>query len=167
MILAFFDENGREQMIKCTLCYIEDNGKYLMMFRNKKENDPNAGKWIGIGGKFLEGETAEECMLREVREETGLTLSFWQFHGIVEFRSDAWEFEDMYLFSAKAPEGASVDPDRCSEGTLQWIEKEKVLQLPIWEGDRLFLEKLIAGEDAINMTLKYQGENLVREDEVK
>ena len=146
-----------------------------MMFRGKKPNDPNAGKWIGIGGKFKEGETADECMLREVREETGIELSEYHFHGVIRFRSDAWEYEDMYLYSAKAPAGAAVVPTAaavqitsgagalpdCSEGDLQWIPKEEILNLPLWEGDKLFLRELIAGKDKIEMTLIYEEENLV------
>ena len=161
-----------------------------MMFRGKKPDDPNAGKWIGIGGKFEEGETADECMLREVREETGIELSEYHFHGVIRFRSDAWEYEDMYLYSAKAPaaavdvptgtaeesaagtanapaaaagqitSGAGALPD-CSEGDLQWIPKEEILNLPLWEGDKLFLRELIAGKDKIEMTLIYEEENLV------
>lgn len=139
-----------------------------MMFRGKKPDDPNAGKWIGIGGKFEEGETADECMLREVREETGIELSEYHFHGVIRFRSDAWEYEDMYLYSADAlsaaagqiTSGAGALPD-CSEGDLQWIPKEDILNLPLWEGDKLFLRELIAGKDKIEMTLIYEEENLV------
>ena len=141
-----------------------------MMHRDRKPDDPNAGKWIGIGGKFEEGESPDECMLREVWEETGLQLTDYHFHGIIRFRSDAWEHEDMYLYSAKAPEGAdgglSTGDDAagtidCSEGALQWIDKTEVLSLPTWEGDRLFLEKLLAGDDKIEMTLRYEGEKLI------
>lgn len=172
-------------MIKSTLCYIEKDGKYLMMFRGKKPNDPNAGKWIGIGGKFEEGESPDECMLREVREETGLLLTEYHFHGIIRFRSDAWEYEDMYLYSAKAPTGAAGGPDKsnedaaggsdvksegaalkdCSEGELSWIDKEQIMELPLWEGDRLFLKKLLDGEETIEMTLQYEGETLVNKEE--
>ena len=165
-------------MIQSTLCYIEKDDQYLMMHRGKKPDDPNAGKWIGIGGKFEAGETAEECMLREVREETGIELTEYQFHGVIRFRSDAWEYEDMYLYSAKAPEaktpeakapagaagqfpsGTDALPD-CREGDLQWIPKEDILDLPLWEGDKLFLRELIAGKDKIEMTLIYEEEKLV------
>ena len=155
------------------------------MFRGKKPNDPNAGKWIGIGGKFEEGESPDECMLREVREETGLLLTEYHFHGIIQFRSDAWEYEDMYLYSAKAPagaaggasEGSSTSQDsstskdsgaalaECSEGELSWIDKERIMELPLWEGDRLFLKKLLDGEETIEMTLQYEGETLVNKEE--
>ena len=146
-------------MIKSTLCYIEDNGSYLMLLRGKKPNDPNAGKWIGVGGKLEPGESPDECMLREVREETGLKLSDYHFHGVIKFRSDAWEYEDMYLYSAKAPEAAALA--ECSEGELRWIAKEKVMDLPLWEGDRIFLRELLDGKKQINMTLKYEEDKLV------
>ena len=145
-------------MINTTLCYIEQNGKYLMLNRNKKENDLNEGKWIGIGGKFEPGETPEECLEREVLEETGFKLEEYTFHGIIHFRSDK-EDEEMYLYTAKAPLDAT--PISCDEGTLAWIDKNKVLDLPIWEGDMLFLEKLIAGKKPIEMTLVYEGDKLV------
>ena len=145
-------------MINTTLCYIEYNGKYLMLNRNKKKNDLNEGKWIGIGGKFEENESPEECLLREVFEETGLKLTEYIFHGIIHFRSDK-EDEEMYLYTGKV----STDelPINCDEGTLAWVEKSKVLDLPTWEGDRLFLEKLIAGEKVVEMTLVYEGDKLV------
>lgn len=145
-------------MIKSTLVYIRDNNKYLMLYRNKKKSDPNAGKWIGIGGKFEPGETANECMLREVLEETGIRLEKYCFHGVIKFRSDAWEYEDMYLFSADFPKNGQIA--ECNEGEPAWIEEDKILDLPLWEGDRIFLEPLLNGEKSINMTLKYEGERL-------
>ena len=145
-------------MINTTLCYIEQNGKYLMLNRNKKLNDLNEGKWIGIGGKFEPGETPEECLLREVLEETGFELIEYTFHGIIHFRSDK-EDEEMYLYTAKVP--ADAMPISCDEGTLAWIDKDKVLNLPIWEGDKFFLEKLIAGDKSIEMTLVYEGNILI------
>lgn len=167
-------------MMKTTLCYIEHNDKYLMLLRGKKPDDPNAGKWLGIGGKFLEGETPDQCMLREVREETGIRLKDFQFHGIIRFRSDTWDDEDMYLYSAKAPDGehagsevAHTGPSEagaprigaeiplCGEGELCWIEKDKIMDLNLWEGDRLFLERLLRGDEKIEMTLKYAGEKLI------
>ena len=150
-------------MINTTLCYIEQNGKYLMLNRNKKENDLNKGKWIGIGGKFEPGETPEECLVREVLEETGFELKEYTFHGIIHFRSDK-EDEEMYLYTAKAPVDAT--PINCDEGTLAWIDKDEVLNLPTWEGDRLFLRKLITGEESIEMTLVYEGDKLISADEL-
>lgn len=145
-------------MIKSTLVYIRKDNKYLMLYRNKKKNDPNAGKWVGIGGKFEEGETAKECMLREVFEEAGIRLEQYCFHGVIKFRSDAWEYEDMYLFTADFPGNARIT--ECNEGDLAWIEKDRILDLPLWEGDRAFLKPLLNGEKEINMTLKYEGERL-------
>ena len=142
-----------------TLCYIEKDGQYLMLYRNKKKHDINGGKWIGVGGKFEANETAEECMVREVREETGLTVTQWHFYGIVRFISDV-EDNDMYLFSADGFEG-EIDPS-CSEGELHWIAKEKVLSLPTWEGDHYFLERMLAGEQKIDLTLMYDHDKLVR-----
>jgi len=145
-------------IINTTLCYIEYDGKFLMLLRNKKKNDLNEGKWIGIGGKFEPGETAELCMLREVREETGIELGSWHFHGIISFRSDR-EDEEMYLYSAKL-DSEPVLKD-CDEGVLRWISKDEIMGLNLWEGDRLFFEPLIAGKDRINMLLRYEGDKLV------
>lgn len=135
-----------------TLCYIEKDGQYLMLYRNKKKRDINGGKWIGVGGKFEPGETAEQCLVREVREETGLNVTHWHFYGVVRFIS-ATEDTDMYLFSADGFTG-EVDPS-CSEGELHWVDKDKVLSLPTWEGDHYFLEKMLAGEERFDMTLEY------------
>jgi len=144
--------------INTTLCYIEKDGKYLMMLRNKKENDLNEGKWIGIGGKFEPGETSEQCLLREVREETGLILTDYKLRGIIGFVSDRWDDENMYLYTASGFEG-ELNTD-CNEGELRWIDKDKVMDLNLWEGDRLFLPRLINGESDINMTLHYEGDVL-------
>ena len=142
-----------------TLCYIERGGKWLLMLRNKKENDLNEGKWIGVGGKCEPGETPEQCVRRETFEETGLTLDELHFYGIIHFRSDTWEDEEMYLYSSDDFTGQLKE--QCSEGTLAWIPKEKVLELPIWQGDRLFLKKMLDGELSIEMTLVYRGDELV------
>ena len=144
-----------------TLCYIRNrNNEYLLIHRTKKENDLNEGKWIGVGGKFEEGETAEECLLREVYEETGLTLTRYHFHGVIKFISDKWENEDMYLFSASEFTGTCKSD--CDEGELVWVEKDKVLTLPTWEGDRYFVAPLLEGKDRIEMLVEYKGEKLIR-----
>ncbi len=145
-----------------TLCYIEKNGCYLMMHRIKKKMDLNEGKWVGIGGHFLEGESPEECLLREVKEETGLTLTSYRFRGIVTFISDLWGCEYMHLYTADAFE---EPPERlhfenCPEGVLQWIPKDQVPHLPLWEGDKIFLKLLLKEQRFFSLKLVYEGDTL-------
>ena len=147
-------------MINTTLCYIECDNKYLMLFRDKKTNDINASKWVGIGGKQEPGETMEETLLREVFEETGLTLTAYTPVGLIKFLSDTYEAEDMYLYKGDDFTGELI-PD-CDEGTLKWIEKSDVLKLPMWEGDRYFLEPMLSGRTNLNITLSYEGDKLVK-----
>ena len=180
-----------------TLCYIEKDGKYLMLHRVKKHHDINAGKWIGVGGHVENGETPEECLLREVKEETGLTLISYRLHGLVTFLSDACEPELMCVFTADAFDGELIESDEgelawvdksetaasaslsgavdkhsseasdtklleCSEGTLQWVDKSQVLALPTWEGDRVFLERLLSGDERFfSIKLRYEADKLV------
>ena len=145
-------------MKNTTLCYIEKDNKYLMLKRDKKENDVNEGKWIGIGGHFEEGESPEECLLREVYEETGLTLSSYKFRGIITFISDKWETEYMHLFTADKFTG---EMHQCNEGTLKWIEKDNVLNLNIWEGDKIFLKLLLTENEFFSLKLVYEGDKLI------
>ena len=145
-------------MRNTTLCYLERGRDYLMLHRVKKEVDENKDKWIGIGGKFEEGESPEDCLLREVREETGLTLTSWRYRGIVTFVSDEWGTEYMHLFTADAWEG-QIRQD-CDEGVLEWIDREKLLSLPIWEGDKIFLRLLDEGAPFFSLKLRYEGERL-------
>ena len=142
-----------------TLCYIEnERGEYLMLHRTKKENDLNQGKWIGVGGKFEDAETPEECLLREVYEETGLTLDDYRFRGIVTFLSDEWEGEYMHLFTART----SAEPLKdCPEGVLKWVPKNEVLNLRLWEGDRIFLKELVEHGRVFSLKLSYEGDTLV------
>ena len=180
-----------------TLCYIEKEGKYLMLHRVKKHHDINAGKWIGVGGHVENGETPEECLLREVREETGLGLTAYRLRGLVTFLSDVCEPELMCVFTADAFDGELIERDEgelawveksqtavpisssdavdkrqaaasdtklveCSEGTLHWVDKSKVLGLPTWEGDRVFLERLLSGDERFfSIKLRYEGDKLV------
>ena len=146
-------------MIRTTLCYIEKNNQYLMLHRNKKSNDLNAQKWIGVGGKFQEGETVEECLIREVFEETNLTLTKFEYVGMIKFISDTWEDEDMYLFKGTDFEGELIED--CPEGTLKWVPAEEVLNLPTWEGDKYFIGPLLEGRTNLNMTVRYEGDTLV------
>ena len=140
-----------------TLCYLEKDGKYLMLHRVKKENDVNKDKWIGIGGHFEEGESPEDCLLREVKEETGLTLKDYRYRGIVTFVPDVWPCEYMHLYTATEWTGTMT---QCDEGVLEWVDKEKVLDLPLWEGDKIFFKLLDAGEPFFSLKLCYRGDTL-------
>jgi 8-oxo-dGTP diphosphatase len=142
-----------------TLCYIEQDGKYLMMHRIKKEQDINEGKWIGVGGHFEQGESPEECLLREVKEETGLVLTSWRFRGIVTFTADHVLTEYMCLYTADRYEG-ELNMD-CREGVLKWIPKEDVASLNLWEGDRVFLKLLASEEPFFSLKLSYEKDALV------
>lgn len=145
-------------MRNTTLCYIRRGGDTLLLHRVKKENDENRDKWIGIGGKFEEGESPEDCLLREVREETGLTLDAWRYRGIVTFVSDEWGTEYMHLFTADAFHGEVRD---CDEGVLEWLPWERLPQLPIWEGDRIFLRLIDEDAPFFSLKLRYVGDRLV------
>ena len=146
-------------MRSTTLCYLEQGQDYLMLHRTKKEQDENRDKWIGIGGKFEKGESPEDCLLREVREETGLTLTSWRFRGIVTFVSDEWGTEYMHLFTADAWEGFLRQD--CDEGVLEWIDREALLSLPIWEGDKIFLRLLQEDAPFFSLKLRYEGDRLI------
>ena len=141
-----------------TLCYIERDGKYLMMHRIKKEHDINEGKWIGVGGHFEPGESPEECLLREVKEETGLTLVSWRFRGIVTFSADGSPTEYMCLYTADAFAGELEE--ECREGVLRWVPKEEVTDLPLWEGDRVFLRLLTGDAPFFSLKLTYVQDRL-------
>lgn len=144
--------------INSTLIYVERGDEYLMLHRTKKENDLNHDKWIGIGGKFEENESPEDCMLREAKEETGLTLTNWRYRGIVTFISDTWETEYMHLFTADDWTGELKE---CDEGDLEWIKKSELLKLKLWEGDKIFLRLLDTDEPFFSLKLKYEGDTLV------
>ena len=147
-------------MINTTLCYIQRGEDYLMLHRIKKQNDLNQDKWIGVGGKFEDKESPEDCLLREVREETGLTLTSYRYRGIVTFVSDRWPTEYMHLFTADGWTGVLKE---CDEGVLEWLPRRRLLELPHWEGDAIFLD-LIAREDTPFFSLKlcYEGETLTQ-----
>ena len=142
-----------------TLCYIEKDGCRLMLHRIKKEQDENRDKWIGVGGKFLEGESPEDCVCREVLEETGLTLTDYRYRGIITFVSDVWPCEYMHLFTAG---GFSGEVKECDEGVLEWGPREKLRQLPMWAGDRIFLDLLDRDAPFFSLKLVYRGEDLTR-----
>jgi len=129
-----------------------------MLHRVKKENDLNKDKWIGVGGKFEEGESPEECLLREVKEETGLTLTNYAFRGIITFVSDVWGCEYMHLFTADKYEGEIKE---CQEGELVWVRKDEIENLYLWEGDKIFLRLLEERKEFFSLKLRYEGEKLV------
>lgn len=145
-------------MRNTTLCYIRnDRGQTLLIHRIKKENDLNHDKWIGVGGKFEDKESPEECLLREVKEETGLTLTTYRYRGIVTFVSDEWETEYMHLFTA---DGFTGEITRCDEGVLEWVDNDKVAALPTWEGDRIFLRLIDEDAPFFSLKLVYTGDTL-------
>ena len=144
-------------MINTTLCYIRQGGQCLMLHRVKKKNDLNHDKWIGVGGKFLDKESPEDCLLRETREETGLTLTDYRYRGLVTFISDQWPTEYMHLFTAT---GWTGTPIACDEGELAWIKKAELLTLPMWEGDQIFLRLLDSDEPFFSLKLCYDGDRL-------
>ncbi len=145
-------------MLNTTLCYITRGSDVLMLHRVKKKNDINKDKWIGIGGKFEEGEAPDECLLRETREETGLTLTSWKCRGVVTFLCEEAEGEYMYLFTA---DGFRGELTQCDEGDLQWVSREFLNGLPMWEGDRIFLDLLWRDAPFFLLTLRYRGDKLV------
>lgn len=144
-------------MRNTTLCHIEKDGKYLMLHRVKKENDLNKDKWVGIGGKFEDRESPEESNIREVYEETGLTLKSARYCGIVTFVSDKWETEYMHIFHSDSFSG---EVRECDEGVLEWVDKNKLLDLPLWEGDKIFLRLIDEKSPFFSLKLVYEGEKL-------
>lgn len=137
-----------------TLCYIERDGKYLMLHRTRKKNDINKDKWIGVGGHFEQDESPEECVIREVREETGYTLTAWRFRGIVTFVSGDSVTEYMHLFTA---DGFTGEAAECDEGQLEWVAIRDIPKLNLWEGDRIFLRLLAENAPFFSLKLVYDG----------
>ena len=146
-------------MLRSTLIYVEQNEKYLMLHRIRKKNDANKDKWIGVGGKIEPNETPEECARRETMEETGLTLDELRYRGVVHFESNEYPAEEMHLFTSTVFHGDLID---CDEGVLEWIEKEQLLGLPLWEGDKIFLKLLDTDEPFFQLYLRYEGERLAQ-----
>ena len=145
-------------VLNTTLCYITRGDEVLMLHRVKKKNDINKDKWIGIGGKFLENEAPEACLLREAQEETGLILTSWRCRGIVTFLNTCCEGEYMYLFTADGFEGSLKE---CDEGELQWVSRDFLRGLPMWEGDKIFLNLLWQDAPFFLLKLRYDGDKLV------
>ena len=145
-------------MKNTTLCYIEKEDSYLMLHRVKKVNDENQDKWIGVGGKIEAGESPEECLLREVKEETGLTLTKYRYRGLVTFVSNQWGTEYMHLFTATEYEGEMKE---CDEGNLEWVLKDKIEGLNLWEGDKIFFRLLNQNVPFFSLKLCYDEDRLV------
>lgn len=145
-------------MRNTTLCHIEKNGNYLMLHRVKKQNDLNQDKWVGIGGKFEDKESPEECNVREVFEETGLRLNSARYCGIVTFVSDKWETEYMHIFHTADFCGEIKD---CDEGNLEWVDKKALYELPIWQGDKIFLRLIEKPTPFFSLKLVYEGDTLL------
>ena len=141
-----------------TLCYIEKDDSYLMLHRVSKKNDVNKDKWIGVGGHFEEGESPEECLIRETYEETGLRLTSFRYRGIVTFSQENYGTEYMFLYTADGFEGT---PGNCDEGVLEWVPKEKIGSLNLWQGDRIFLKFLMEDRPPFSIKLVYQGDALI------
>lgn len=145
-------------MRNTTLCHIERDGKYLMLHRVKKKNDLNQDKWVGIGGKFEDKESPEECNIRETLEETGLLLNSMRYCGIVTFVSDKWETEYMHIFHSDDFSGELKD---CDEGELCWVDIKEIYNLPIWEGDKIFLRLIEEKVPFFSLKLQYEGDKLI------
>ena len=145
-------------MLQTTLCYIEKEESYLLLHRVSKKNDANKDKWIGIGGKFEDKESPEDCLLREAKEETGLTLTSYRLRGIVTFVSNEYPTEYMFLYTADGYEG---EIGTCKEGTLEWVKKKDMYSLNLWEGDKIFLKLLEKEYPFFSLKLSYEGDRLV------
>ncbi len=145
------------EMDYTVLCYLKKDNQYLFMLRNKEKNDLNEGKWIGIGGHIEPGETKEEALIREVKEETGFTINSFSYRGEILFINNDYQ-EIMYIFTSDDFDGEMIE---CDEGELSWIDKDKILDLNLWEGDRYFLKPLLNSDKMIKMEMRYKDKQLV------
>lgn len=145
-------------MVVSTLCYLEKDNKYLMLLRNKKEKDVNEGKWIGVGGKCEKGESPEECVIRETFEETGIKLESLKMRGVMTFASEGWEEEYIFVYTSDKFSGHITE---CNEGELAWIDKDKIMDLNLWDGDRIFLDIMINSDKLFSIKLSYKGDDIV------
>lgn len=151
-------------MEKTVVCYLERDNMYLMLHRNKKQNDPNAGKWIGVGGHIMQDETPDKALLREVLEETGIVLSSYQKRGIVNFHMDGVQTEMIYVYTASNFNGEIT---KCDEGDLAWVNKNEIFSLNIWEGDRIFLDTMMKEPVFFEYDLYYENNQLVRSERIR
>lgn len=145
-------------MFVSTLCYLEKEDKYLMLLRNKKKHDVNEGKWIGVGGKCEKGESPEECVIRETFEETGIKLESLKMRGVLTFSSEGWEDEYIFVYTSDKFSGTITD---CNEGELRWIDKDKIMDLNLWDGDRIFLKIMLESDEFFSIKLSYKGDEIV------
>ncbi|WP_248403813.1 NUDIX hydrolase [Butyrivibrio fibrisolvens] len=145
-------------MVVSTLCYLEKDNKYLMLLRNKKEKDVNEGKWIGVGGKCEKGESPEECVIRETFEETGIKLESLKMRGVMTFASEGWEDEYIFVYTSDKFSGHITE---CNEGELAWIDKDKIMDLNLWDGDRIFLDIMLTSDKLFSIKLSYKGDDIV------
>ena len=145
-------------MVVSTLCYLEKDNKYLMLLRNKKENDVNEGKWIGVGGKCEKGESPEECVIRETFEETGIKLESLKMRGVMTCASEGWEDEYIFVYTSDKFSGHITE---CNEGELAWIDKDKIMDLNLWDGDRIFLDIMLTSDKLFSIKLSYKGDDIV------
>lgn len=144
-------------MEETVLIYLEKNHQYLMLLRNKKEKDLNKNKYLGIGGHIEEGETFEESLIREVKEETGLSLRSSSLRGLITFINDDY-VEIMHLYTSSDFDGEIIE---CNEGTLEWVDIDKINELPLWEGDKYFLDLLKKDEKYFELELKYSKDKFI------
>lgn len=145
-------------MVVSTLCYLEKENKYLMLLRNKKKHDVNEGKWIGVGGKCEKGESPEECVIRETFEETGLKLEKIKMRGVLTFSSEGWEDEYIFVYTSDDFSGTITE---CNEGELRWIDKDKIKDLNLWDGDKIFLDIMLTSDQFFSIKLAYRGDEIV------
>lgn len=145
-------------MNQTVMIYLEKENQYLMLYRNKKEKDINKNKYIGVGGHVEKGETPDQALIREVKEETGLDLVSFNKRGLVYFVLNGYE-EEMYIYTSLDFKGELIE---CNEGDLLWVDKDKVMSLPIWEGDKYFLKHLLEEDKYFVMRLIYEDDKLIK-----
>lgn len=141
-----------------TLCYLEKDDCYLMMHRVIKKQDISKDKWIGVGGHFEFGESPDECLIREVKEETGLNLLSYRFRGLITFICDKCDPEYMCLYTSDHFEGTMTD---CNEGNLEWVPKSRIPQLNLWKGDLIFFRLMEEDAPFFSLKLRYEKDQLV------